>query len=270
MSALVVVAGIATFDGPAAAGVAGAGTNPGTASSGVVPRTMPSAAGADADDRPASVTEVSRTPANAAGAAAQRAILLSVQGQAVARQGIVLQADRAAARSQAEVAALRAKAKAARTSEAAAVARAEAAAAARVHAEATTRTESVAVGRPPEPKGPVPAQPATGSGDGVAGAGDPREIARRMLSADYSYGPEQYACLNFIIMRESGWSVTATNARSGAYGIPQALPGSKMASIAADWRTNPATQIRWAIEYIKDRYGSPCQAKQFKAANGWY
>ena len=57
---------------------------------------------------------------------------------------------------------------------------------------------------------------------------------------------------------------------SGAYGIPQALPGSKMATIASDWRTNPATQIIWGIEYMKKRYGSPCGAKGFKASHGWY
>jgi hypothetical protein len=66
------------------------------------------------------------------------------------------------------------------------------------------------------------------------------------------------------------WRVDATNPSSGAYGIPQALPGSKMATIASDWRTNPATQIIWGIEYMKDRYGSPCAAWSFKSANGWY
>jgi SLT domain-containing protein len=71
-------------------------------------------------------------------------------------------------------------------------------------------------------------------------------------------------------MRESKWDVNATNPSSGAYGIPQALPGSKMATIASDWRTNPATQIIWGIEYMKDRYGSPCSAWGFKSSHGWY
>ena len=99
---------------------------------------------------------------------------------------------------------------------------------------------------------------------------DPREIARQILKNKYSYGSSQFDCFNNIIMRESKWQVNATNPSSGAYGIPQALPGSKMATIASDWRTNPATQIIWGIEYMKDRYGSPCSAWSFKSANGWY
>ena len=67
----------------------------------------------------------------------------------------------------------------------------------------------------------------------------------------------EYPCLNNIYTRESGWRYNAENA-SGAYGIPQALPGSKMATAGADWATNPATQIKWGLGYIKDRYGSPC------------
>jgi len=102
------------------------------------------------------------------------------------------------------------------------------------------------------------------------GTTDPREIARHILKNKYNYGDDQYSCFNYIIMRESVWKIDATNPSSGAYGIPQALPGSKMASAGSDWRTNPATQIIWAIGYMKDRYGSPCSAKTFKAANGWY
>jgi Transglycosylase SLT domain len=102
------------------------------------------------------------------------------------------------------------------------------------------------------------------------GVTDPKEIARQILKNKYGYGSNQFDCFNNIIMRESMWRVDATNPTSGAYGIPQALPGSKMATVASDWRTNPATQIIWAIEYMKDRYGSPCAAWSFKAANGWY
>jgi len=69
--------------------------------------------------------------------------------------------------------------------------------------------------------------------------------------------------------RESGWSTGAANP-SGAYGIPQALPGSKMAAYGSDWQTNPATQIRWGLSYIKSRYGSPSAAWSFWQANGWY
>jgi len=102
------------------------------------------------------------------------------------------------------------------------------------------------------------------------GVTDPKEIARQILKNKYSYGSGQFDCFNNIIMRESKWDINATNPSSGAYGIPQALPGSKMATIASDWRTNPATQIIWGIEYMKDRYGSPCSAWGFKSSHGWY
>ena len=102
------------------------------------------------------------------------------------------------------------------------------------------------------------------------GVTDPKEIARQILNNKFGYGSSQFDCFNNIIMRESMWRVNATNPSSGAYGIPQALPGSKMASEGSDWRTNPATQIIWGIKYMKDRYGSPCAAWSFKRANGWY
>jgi hypothetical protein len=70
--------------------------------------------------------------------------------------------------------------------------------------------------------------------------------------------------------KESGWRVDAENRSSGAYGIPQALPGSKMASIAADWRTNPATQITWGLNYVAGRYSTPCGAWSSFQAKGWY
>ena len=102
------------------------------------------------------------------------------------------------------------------------------------------------------------------------GVTDPREIARQILKNKFGYGSSQFDCFDNIIMRESKWDINATNPSSGAYGIPQALPGSKMASEGSDWRTNPATQIIWGIEYMKDRYGSPCAAWSFKSAHGWY
>lgn len=80
----------------------------------------------------------------------------------------------------------------------------------------------------------------------------------------------QFQCFSNIVTRESGWNYTATNASSGAYGLVQALPGSKMASAGADWRTNPATQIRWGLSYMNSRYGSPCGAWSFWQANSWY
>jgi hypothetical protein len=98
---------------------------------------------------------------------------------------------------------------------------------------------------------------------------DPRAIARLLL-ARYGFGARQFSCLNSIYMNESGWKVHADNPSSSAYGIPQALPGSKMASAGRDWHDNPVTQIRWGLGYIKARYGSPCGAWSFKQGHGWY
>lgn len=83
-------------------------------------------------------------------------------------------------------------------------------------------------------------------------------------------GAAQFRCLDALWMRESGWRWSAQNPSSGAYGIPQALPGSKMASAGSDWRTNPITQIRWGLGYIGSRYGTPCAAWAHSQANGWY
>ncbi|MFZ0530862.1 MAG: lytic transglycosylase domain-containing protein [Propionicimonas sp.] len=102
------------------------------------------------------------------------------------------------------------------------------------------------------------------------GTSDPREIARQIMENKYSWGADQFGCYDAIIMRESRWIVSADNPYSSAYGIPQALPGSKMAAFGADWRTNPATQIRWGLDYVNDRYGTPCQAWSFKRSHGWY
>lgn len=101
----------------------------------------------------------------------------------------------------------------------------------------------------------------------IAG-GNPRGIARAMLG-NFGWSGGQFGCLDSLWTRESGWSTTAANP-SGAYGIPQALPGSKMASAGADWQTNPATQIKWGLGYIKGRYGSPCGAWGHFQSNGWY
>jgi hypothetical protein len=97
--------------------------------------------------------------------------------------------------------------------------------------------------------------------------GSPRAIARAML-ADRGWS-DQWSCLDSLWSRESGWRVHASNP-SGAYGIPQALPGSKMASAGSDWRTNPATQIRWGLGYIASVYGSPCSAWHHSQNTGWY
>jgi hypothetical protein len=94
-------------------------------------------------------------------------------------------------------------------------------------------------------------------------------IAYNMM-ASFGFPPTTYfGCLQDLWQRESGWSYDAENP-SGAFGIPQALPGSKMASAGADWQTDPATQIRWGLGYIKAQYGNPCRAWAFEEANGFY
>ena len=98
---------------------------------------------------------------------------------------------------------------------------------------------------------------------------DPRDIARVLLG-EFGFSSDQFGCLDSLYMRESGWNPSADNPSSSAYGIPQALPGSKMASAGADWATNPVTQIRWGLGYIRDRYGSPCGAWGHSQSNGWY
>jgi hypothetical protein len=99
--------------------------------------------------------------------------------------------------------------------------------------------------------------------------GDPRSIAHALLLR--SGGTESdWSCLDALWMHESGWSVSATNGSSGAYGIPQALPGDKMATFGSDWRTNPITQIRWGLWYIGQTYGSACAALNHSRTYGYY
>jgi hypothetical protein len=98
---------------------------------------------------------------------------------------------------------------------------------------------------------------------------DPRDIARALLP-QFGFSSDQFSCLDSLWVGESGWRVDADNPTSSAYGIPQALPGSKMASAGPDWETNAATQIKWGLGYIQERYGSPCGALSFKSGHGWY
>lgn len=93
--------------------------------------------------------------------------------------------------------------------------------------------------------------------------------ALKQLAA-HGWGADQFSCLNQLWNRESSWRINATNTSSGAYGIPQALPGNKMASAGPDWETNPATQIKWGLKYITDRYGTPCGAWAHSQATNWY
>ncbi|GAA3236090.1 hypothetical protein GCM10020256_54460 [Streptomyces thermocoprophilus] len=108
----------------------------------------------------------------------------------------------------------------------------------------------------------APAQAATAGADSAAQA---KAIAHKMIP-----DAAQYQAFSHIVEHESGWDVDATNSSSGAYGLVQALPGSKMASAGADWKTNAATQIKWGLDYMNSRYGSPVAAWNFWQANGWY
>jgi hypothetical protein len=141
----------------------------------------------------------------------------------------------------------------------------KAAAAARVAAgRARKLTHAVAVQRA-KPKlpyaGPIPGSCREFVGNRAIGCA-------LMLTA--GFGIDQFPCLNKLWNKESGWNARASNAGSGAYGIPQALPGSKMGSAGPDWKSNPATQIRWGIGYIKGHYGTPCQAWSHSEAVGSY
>jgi hypothetical protein len=149
---------------------------------------------------------------------------------------------------------------------AAAARKAAARRAAAARAAAARRAAALAqqqAARPQAPAHPAPAPPAQ-----VQPSGSAQQIAMAMLGS-FGWSSGQFSCLDPLWMRESGWSVTASNP-DGAYGIPQAYPGSKMASAGPDWETNAATQIRWGLGYIKGMYGSPCGAWAHEQATGWY
>jgi len=110
------------------------------------------------------------------------------------------------------------------------------------------------------------------SGAPAAGTPDPgsaQAYAQGVL-ASQGMGDDQFNCLVALWNRESHWNVYAYNASSGAYGIPQALPGSKMASAGADWATSFATQVNWGLGYVEGRYGTPCGAWDHSESTGWY
>ena len=87
-----------------------------------------------------------------------------------------------------------------------------------------------------------------------------KKVAKSILLDEYGFSEKQYKCLNSLWTKESNWNYKARNKKSGAHGIPQALPASKMSVISTDWRTNPVTQIRWGLRYISIRYETPCNA----------
>ena len=109
--------------------------------------------------------------------------------------------------------------------------------------------------------GPIPSSCDEYSGNRATGCA---------LMLDAGFKIDQFPCLDKLWKKESGWNHRAENPSSGAYGIPQALPGSKMASEGSDWKTSPATQIKWGLGYIEGRYGSPCSAWSHSQNSGWY
>ena len=131
----------------------------------------------------------------------------------------------------------------------------------------------------PTPTPTPTAKKSTGSGSGSGSGWSPpfvtpdpgsaQAIAYEMVLAR-GWSDAEFGCLVALWNRESGWRVNAYNKGSGAYGIPQALPGSKMASAGADWETSAATQISWGLGYIGGRYGTPCGAWAHSEARGWY
>ena len=115
----------------------------------------------------------------------------------------------------------------------------------------------------------APATTSVSSSAAVPTSGSAQQVALTMLGS-FGWSSSQFSCLVSLWGRESGWNMYASNPSSGAYGIPQALPGSKMASAGADWQSNAATQIRWGLGYIQSSYGSPCAAWDHSEADGWY
>jgi hypothetical protein len=97
-----------------------------------------------------------------------------------------------------------------------------------------------------------------------------KKVAKSILLDEYGFSEKQYKCLNSLWTKESNWNYKARNKKSGAHGIPQALPASKMSVISTDWRTNPVTQIRWGLRYISIRYETPCKALAKHKRSNYY
>ncbi|MDI1459905.1 lytic transglycosylase domain-containing protein [Catellatospora sp. KI3] len=139
-------------------------------------------------------------------------------------------------------------------------ARAEAALAAARAAAAENEASRRGAGRT-QNYGPIPSSCGAYSGN--------RAIGCAVLLSE-GFGLDQMPCLDKLWTRESRWTITSENKSSGAYGIPQAVPGDKMAKFGDDWRTNPVTQIKWGLDYIQRRYQNPCKAWQHSEDQGWY
>ncbi|MFE2348564.1 lytic transglycosylase domain-containing protein [Kitasatospora cineracea] len=215
----------------------------------------PSASASDS----ASAQAAAEASASAEAAAAASA---SASAQAAAEASASASAS---AQAEAEASASAA-ASASASASAEAAAKAKASAEAKARASASASAASRAQQRPSLSASPSPSAGGSGSGSGSSSAysGTPQQIAAQIVPAG------QLQCFSNIVERESSWNVHATNSSSGAYGLMQALPGSKMASAGADWRDNPATQIKWGLAYMNETYGSPCAAWSFWQAHNWY
>ncbi len=171
------------------------------------------------------------------------------------------EAEAARVAAEAEAARVAAEAEAARVAAEAEAARVAAEEAARAEAERQA-AEAAAAAAVEEERRRAAASQATDPGSN-------RALGRDIMLS-WGFSEDQWSCLDQLWTKESGWKHHADNPRSSAYGIPQALPGRKMASAGSDWETNPATQIRWGLGYIEGRYGTPCSAWSHSKANNWY
>jgi hypothetical protein len=218
----------------------------------------------------AALTEAAERAGSDRAMAAARAAAL----RAAAARAAALRA--AAARAAAARAAAARAAAAQAAAQAAALRRAALRAAAQAAAEQATNTPVLQQAAGEQPGGtqltahqaPQPQDTPTGGAAAAAPSGSAQQIAQQMLAARGWAG--QFSCLDSLWERESGWNLSAENPSSGAYGIPQALPGSKMASAGADWESDAATQISWGLGYIQGTYGSPCGAWSHEESAGWY
>ncbi|UOE44844.1 hypothetical protein [Agromyces larvae] len=119
----------------------------------------------------------------------------------------------------------------------------------------------------------VQAEQAAAAAAALAAANTPdgaRAYAAELAASRYGWGSDQFSCLSNLWQKESGWNYQAYNASSGAAGIPQSLPGDKMATAGADWQTNARTQISWGLDYIQRAYGTPCSAWSHSQSMNWY
>ncbi|MER5495486.1 aggregation-promoting factor C-terminal-like domain-containing protein [Streptomyces sp. NPDC002454] len=182
--------------------------------------------------------------------------------QAIAADSVAKKSAEETARIQAakDAVAKQQEAKAAKEAEAKAKAKAEQEAKERAEKKEKEEAASRSATRTASASGSLPTTPAKGSYT----IAEIQAMARAVVPAD------QFQCFSNIVDHESDWNYKAVNPSSGAYGLFQALPASKMSSAGSDWQTNPATQIKWGLSYMEGRYGSPCGAWDFWQANRWY